>query len=341
MARRPHPRSRTDLRSRPWRAARSDPVRQRQRHRHRVLRGALVRDHAPGARRRSGAAAPVYDRDGRAPARARSVHDHVRLPLHRTRRQAPQSRRRARSLPRGRVRRGARSSQRASLRGGQVDGGAHRVSVRGEGDHCAQGARIPGYPLHPPKKPDQRRDRHLPKVRAPMLFGQGSRDVFGTSEEVAPLVIELAKTAPGSRLVAVKRRGSLSRRAEALGSPAGEGLRDHRGHHRGVERPLCVETRRRPRGELTASTGTSRGCASDRGPSPARRRRRFVHDEGADGPLPLLHVGHDLAARRRPSRSPRSQLRDVGHRLLQLLLLRGRPRSPRRGSRWPSPRGRP
>src|SRR5580765_4831771 len=27
-----------------------------------------------------------------------------------------------------------------------------------------------GYPLHPPAKPDQRRDRHLPKVGAPMLF---------------------------------------------------------------------------------------------------------------------------------------------------------------------------
>jgi predicted alpha/beta-hydrolase family hydrolase len=36
-----------------------------------------------------------------------------------------------------------------------------------------------------------------------MLFVQGSRDVFGTTEEVAPLVVELAKNAPGSRFFAV------------------------------------------------------------------------------------------------------------------------------------------
>jgi predicted alpha/beta-hydrolase family hydrolase len=35
-----------------------------------------------------------------------------------------------------------------------------------------------GYPLHPPGKPDQLRDRHLPSVGAPMLFVQGTRDAF-------------------------------------------------------------------------------------------------------------------------------------------------------------------
>jgi len=45
-----------------------------------------------------------------------------------------------------------------------------------------------GYPLHPPGKPDQRRDAHLPRVDRPMLFVQGSRDAFGTPEELAPIV---------------------------------------------------------------------------------------------------------------------------------------------------------
>jgi predicted alpha/beta-hydrolase family hydrolase len=45
-----------------------------------------------------------------------------------------------------------------------------------------------GYPLHPPGKPDQRRDAHLPRVDRPMLFVQGSRDAFGTPEELAPVV---------------------------------------------------------------------------------------------------------------------------------------------------------
>jgi predicted alpha/beta-hydrolase family hydrolase len=41
-----------------------------------------------------------------------------------------------------------------------------------------------GYPLHPPGKPDQRRDTHLPQITAPMLFVQGSRDAFGTPDEL-------------------------------------------------------------------------------------------------------------------------------------------------------------
>jgi predicted alpha/beta-hydrolase family hydrolase len=34
------------------------------------------------------------------------------------------------------------------------------------------------YPLHPPGRPEQLRDRHLPEVAAPMLFVQGTRDDF-------------------------------------------------------------------------------------------------------------------------------------------------------------------
>jgi predicted alpha/beta-hydrolase family hydrolase len=48
-----------------------------------------------------------------------------------------------------------------------------------------------GYPLHPPGKPDQRRDRHLPEITEPMLFVQGSRDPFGTAEEIRALLPRL------------------------------------------------------------------------------------------------------------------------------------------------------
>ena len=41
-----------------------------------------------------------------------------------------------------------------------------------------------GYPLHPPGRPDKLRDAHLPEIKAPMLFVQGSRDTFGTPEEL-------------------------------------------------------------------------------------------------------------------------------------------------------------
>lgn len=48
-----------------------------------------------------------------------------------------------------------------------------------------------GYPLHPPAKPAQRRDAHLPGISAPMLFLHGTRDPFGTPEEMTELVAGL------------------------------------------------------------------------------------------------------------------------------------------------------
>ena len=48
-----------------------------------------------------------------------------------------------------------------------------------------------GYPLHPPGKPQQRRDAHLPSIRVPMLFLHGTRDPFGSPEEMEPLAASL------------------------------------------------------------------------------------------------------------------------------------------------------
>lgn len=40
------------------------------------------------------------------------------------------------------------------------------------------------YPLHPPKKPEQPRTAHFAKLRTPALFVHGSRDGFGTLDEL-------------------------------------------------------------------------------------------------------------------------------------------------------------
>jgi predicted alpha/beta-hydrolase family hydrolase len=45
-----------------------------------------------------------------------------------------------------------------------------------------------GYPLHPPGQPDKTRDAHLPRVKRPMLFVQGSRDTLGTPSELKPIL---------------------------------------------------------------------------------------------------------------------------------------------------------
>ena len=42
-----------------------------------------------------------------------------------------------------------------------------------------------GYPFHPPGKPDRLRTEHLATLKTPTLICQGSRDSFGTAEEVA------------------------------------------------------------------------------------------------------------------------------------------------------------
>jgi predicted alpha/beta-hydrolase family hydrolase len=51
-----------------------------------------------------------------------------------------------------------------------------------------------GYPLHPPGQPDKLRSKHLPAIRVPMLILQGSRDAFGTPDELRPFLDQL--TAP-------------------------------------------------------------------------------------------------------------------------------------------------
>jgi uncharacterized protein len=48
-----------------------------------------------------------------------------------------------------------------------------------------------GYPLHPPGKPEQRRDEHLPAIHQPMLVIQGSRDAFGTPDEFAGIAARM------------------------------------------------------------------------------------------------------------------------------------------------------
>jgi predicted alpha/beta-hydrolase family hydrolase len=41
-----------------------------------------------------------------------------------------------------------------------------------------------GYPFHPPAKPEQLRTRHLAGLTTPALIVQGTRDEFGTRDEV-------------------------------------------------------------------------------------------------------------------------------------------------------------
>ena len=50
------------------------------------------------------------------------------------------------------------------------------------------------YPLHPPGKPDKLRVEHLPRLTMPCLFISGTRDAFGTPDEMT----EWTATIPGA-----------------------------------------------------------------------------------------------------------------------------------------------
>jgi predicted alpha/beta-hydrolase family hydrolase len=67
-----------------------------------------------------------------------------------------------------------------------------RAEREGGSGPAIRGLVLLGYPLHPPGRPDQPRDAHLPDVKLPMLFVQGSRDTFGTPSELAPILERLS-----------------------------------------------------------------------------------------------------------------------------------------------------
>jgi predicted alpha/beta-hydrolase family hydrolase len=90
--------------------------------------------------------------------------------------------------------------------GGKSMGGriATQVAAGQEPIGRIDGLVLLGYPLHPPGKPQELRSEHLPRVDAPMLFVQGSRDTFGTREELGPIVARLAERSPGTRMFVVE-----------------------------------------------------------------------------------------------------------------------------------------
>ena len=51
------------------------------------------------------------------------------------------------------------------------------------------------YPLHPPGRPEKRREAHLPDISAPMLFLQGTRDAFAREDLLHALVDRLGERA--------------------------------------------------------------------------------------------------------------------------------------------------
>jgi uncharacterized protein len=68
--------------------------------------------------------------------------------------------------------------------GGQSYGGRQCSMLAAEMPGLVDRLLLLSYPLHPPGKPTQLRTAHFPKLQTPALFVQGSRDPFGSLEEL-------------------------------------------------------------------------------------------------------------------------------------------------------------
>lgn len=73
-----------------------------------------------------------------------------------------------------------------------------------EEPEIASGLLLLSYPLHPPRRPEQQRTQHLPNLRTPALFVHGTRDPFGSIEELQQAI----KMIPGkTKLMVVEGAG--------------------------------------------------------------------------------------------------------------------------------------
>ena len=68
--------------------------------------------------------------------------------------------------------------------GGVSYGGRQASMLLAEDPTLVEGLLLLSYPLHPPGRPAQLRTAHLPKLQTPTLFVSGTRDAFGTIDEL-------------------------------------------------------------------------------------------------------------------------------------------------------------
>jgi hypothetical protein len=88
--------------------------------------------------------------------------------------------------------------------GGHSYGGRQSTMLCADQPGVVEGLLLLSYPLHPPRKPDQLRVQHLPKLETPALFVHGTRDPFGAPEELeSALSLIPAKT----RLLRIESAG--------------------------------------------------------------------------------------------------------------------------------------
>jgi predicted alpha/beta-hydrolase family hydrolase len=88
--------------------------------------------------------------------------------------------------------------------GGHSYGGRQASILAAETPGLVDGLLLLSYPLHPPRKPAQLRTAHFPKLYTLALFVHGSRDPFGSLEELQQAI---ALIPAQTRLIEVEGAG--------------------------------------------------------------------------------------------------------------------------------------
>ena len=68
--------------------------------------------------------------------------------------------------------------------GGHSYGGRQASMLAAETPGLVDALFLLSYPLHPPRKPEQLRTAHFPKIQTPTVFVHGTRDPFGSIDEL-------------------------------------------------------------------------------------------------------------------------------------------------------------
>ena len=100
--------------------------------------------------------------------------------------------------------------------GGHSYGGRQASMLAADEPALVDGLLLLSYPLHPPRRPEEVRTAHLPRLQAPALFVHGVRDGFGTLAEMeAALKVVPARTellpveGAGHELMSKRNRDTL------------------------------------------------------------------------------------------------------------------------------------
>jgi predicted alpha/beta-hydrolase family hydrolase len=162
--------------------------------------GALVLTHGAG----SSCAAPLLVAVARAGSRAGLAVLRCDLPYRQGRPTGPPW---AGAAPRDRdgLRRAVEAMRRLApgrlVLGGVSYGGRQASLLAADDPSVAEGLLLLSYPLHPPDRPGTLRTAHFARLRTPAVFVHGTRDPFGTLDE---LRAALAQVPAPVRLVVIE-----------------------------------------------------------------------------------------------------------------------------------------